>query len=131
MRPRTVGNPDLCRFLKSSAGTTIAESEQHRHFLSHSRTSGEKQSRIEPMAAATVEKPLDVGGPISRRAAALANVKWFRALACRVMREGGPQATLRAANARAAARIILRQAKRDALVNRMAREALQADRVTH
>ncbi|CAM2780688.1 MULTISPECIES: hypothetical protein [Methylobacterium] len=83
------------------------------------------------MAAATVEKPLDVGGPISRRAAALANVKWFRALASRVLREGGPQATLRAANARAAARIILRQAKRDALVNRMAREALQADRVSH
>jgi hypothetical protein len=48
-----------------------------------------------------------------------------------VLREGGPQATLRAANARAAARIILRQAKRDALVNRMAREALQADRVSH
>ncbi|MBE7203090.1 MAG: hypothetical protein INR70_35575 [Parafilimonas terrae] len=76
------------------------------------------------MASDTLEKPLDVGGPISRRAAALANVKWFRALAWRVLREGGPQATLRAANARAAAWIILRQARRDALVTRLAREAL-------
>lgn len=78
------------------------------------------------MASVTVDKPLDVGGPISRRAAALANVKWFRALAWRVLREGGPQAELRAANARAAARIIMRQAKRDALVARMTRAALEA-----
>jgi hypothetical protein len=76
------------------------------------------------MASVTLAKPLDVGGPISRRAAALANVKWFRALAWRVLREGGPQAALRAANARAAAWIILRQARRDALVARLAREAL-------
>jgi len=82
------------------------------------------------MAAATVAKPLDVGGPISRRASALANVKWFRALAWRALRDGGPQATSRAANARAAARIVLRQAKRDALVSRIAREALQADRTS-
>ncbi|MCJ2141616.1 hypothetical protein [Methylobacterium sp. E-066] len=82
------------------------------------------------MAAATVEKPLDVGGPISRRAAALGNVKWFRALASRAQRDGGPQAALRAANARAAARIILRQAKRDALVSQIAREALQGDRAS-
>jgi hypothetical protein len=111
-------------------GITIAEWEQHRHFLSHSRTGGEVQFRNEPMAAATVEKPLDVGGPMSRRAAALANIKWFRALAWRVLRDGGPQAALRAANARAAARIILRQARRDALVNQMARDALQDDRVS-
>ncbi|MHB2209236.1 hypothetical protein [Methylobacterium sp. CM6257] len=64
---------------------------------------------------------------MSRRAAALANAKWFRALAWRTLRDGGPQAELRAANARAAARIMLRQAKREALVARMAREALQAD----
>ena len=76
------------------------------------------------MASVTLEKPLDVGGPISRRAAALANVKWFRALAWRVLRTGGPQAELRAANARAAARIILQQAKREAIVARMARAAL-------
>jgi hypothetical protein len=81
------------------------------------------------MAAASIEKPLDVGGPMSRRAAALANIKWFRALAWRVLRDGGPQADLRAANARAAARIILRQAKRDALVKQMAWEALRGDRV--
>ena len=79
------------------------------------------------MASVTLEKPLDVGGPISRRAAALANAKWFRALAWRALREGGPQAALRASNARAAARIVLRQAKRDALVARMAREALGSD----
>jgi hypothetical protein len=78
------------------------------------------------MASVTVEKPLDVGGPISRRAAALANVKWFRALASRALREGGPQAELRAANARAAARIIMRQAKREAIVTRMTRAALEA-----
>jgi len=78
------------------------------------------------MASVTVEKPLDVGGPISRRAAALANVKWFRALASRALREGGPQAALRAANARAAARIIMRQAKREAIVARMTRAALEA-----
>ncbi|MCJ2066086.1 hypothetical protein MKK63_25775 [Methylobacterium sp. J-088] len=76
------------------------------------------------MASVALEKPLDVGGPISRRAAALANVKWFRALASRALREGGPQAKLRASNARAAARIILRQARREALVSRLAREAL-------
>jgi hypothetical protein len=78
------------------------------------------------MASVTVEKPLDVGGPISRRAAALANVKWFRALAWRALREGGPQSALRAANARAAARIIMRQAKREAIVARMTRAALEA-----
>lgn len=77
------------------------------------------------MASGTLEKPLDVGGPISRRAAALANVKWFRALAWRALRNGGPQAELRAANARAAARIILLQAKREKLVARLAHEALE------
>ena len=78
------------------------------------------------MASVTLEKPLDVGGPISRRAAALANAKWFRALAWRALREGGPQAELRAANARAAARIIVRQAKREAIVARLARAAQAA-----
>jgi hypothetical protein len=78
------------------------------------------------MASVTVDQPLDVGGPISRRAAALANVRWFRALAWKALRDGGPQAATRAANARAAARIVLRHARRDALVAKLAREALQA-----
>lgn len=78
------------------------------------------------MASVTLEKPLDVGGPLSRRAAALANVRWFRALAWRALRDGGPRAELRAANARAAARIVLRQAKRDALVACLARQALES-----
>ena len=60
----------------------------------------------------------------TRRAAALANVRWFRALAWRALRDGGPRAELRASNARAAARIVLRQAKREALVARLARQAL-------
>ena len=80
------------------------------------------------MAVLTAEKPLDVGGPISRREAALANVKWFRALAWRALRDGGPQAELRAANVRAAASIILRQAKRDALVDRLTAVALAVNR---
>ncbi|SDA14435.1 hypothetical protein SAMN02799622_01121 [Methylobacterium sp. UNC378MF] len=78
------------------------------------------------MASVTFEKPLDVGGPLSRRAAALANVRWFRALAWRALRDGGPRAELRAANARAAARIVLRQAKREALVDRLTRQAVEA-----
>lgn len=69
----------------------------------------------------------NVGGALHRRAVALANVQWFRALARRALRDGGPQAQLRAANARAAARIVLRQAKREAVVGRMARDALAAD----
>ena len=82
------------------------------------------------MTAATVQKPLDVGGPISRRAAALANAKWFRALAWRALRDGGPLATQRAANARAAARIVLRQARREALVSTLVQDALRGDRVS-
>ncbi|XYD08047.1 hypothetical protein R1A27_23820 [Methylobacterium sp. NMS12] len=78
------------------------------------------------MTSGTLVKPLDVGGPLSRRAAALANVRWFRALAWRALRDGGPRAELRASNARAAARIVLRQAKREALVARLARQALDA-----
>jgi hypothetical protein len=94
--------------------------------LFHNRTSGESRFRIETMTSGTLEKPLDVGGPLSRRAAALANVRWFRALAWRALRDGGPRAELRASNARAAARIVLRQAKREALVARLARQALDA-----
>ncbi|WP_457103895.1 hypothetical protein [Methylobacterium sp. P5_C11] len=78
------------------------------------------------MGSVALEKPLDVGGPLSRRAAALANIRWFRALAWRALRDGGPQAEMRAANARAAARIVLRQAKRDAVVARLAHRAFDA-----
>lgn len=64
------------------------------------------------------------GPALDRRAVALANVRWFRAMAWRALRDGGPQGVLRAANARAAARIVLRQARRDALVNRLVTDAL-------
>lgn len=70
---------------------------------------------------------VNVGGALHRRAVALANIRWFRALAQRAVRDGGPQAKLRAADARAAACIILRQAKREAVVGRMAREAVSGD----
>ncbi|MEE7450027.1 hypothetical protein MRF4_20670 [Methylobacterium radiotolerans] len=64
-------------------------------------------------------------GPQSNhRAVALANVRWFRDMAWRALRDGSPQGLLRAANARAAARIVLRQARRDALVNRRVTDAL-------
>jgi hypothetical protein len=71
--------------------------------------------------------PVDVAGGLHRRAVALGNARWFRAAAWRALRDGGPKAKLRAANARAAARIILRQAKREAMVERMSRDALAAD----
>lgn len=64
-------------------------------------------------------------GPHSNHhAVALANIRWFRAMAWRALRDGGQQGLLRAANARAAARIVLRQARRDALVNRLVTDAL-------
>jgi hypothetical protein len=72
--------------------------------------------------------PTGVSGSLHRRAVAIANVRWFRALAWRALRDGGPRAELRAANARAAARIVLRQAKLEAVVGRIAREALAAGR---
>lgn len=60
----------------------------------------------------------------NHRAVALANIRWFREMAWRALRDGSPQGLLRAANARAAARIVLRQARRDALVNRLVTDAL-------
>jgi hypothetical protein len=66
-------------------------------------------------------------GAALRRAVAFDNVNWFRAAAWRVLREGGPRAGQRAANARAAAREVLRQIKQEAVDARMAREALTAD----
>ena len=59
------------------------------------------------------------GPAADRRAVALANALWFRALAWRALRDGAPKAELRATNARAAARIVLRQARREALVRRL------------
>lgn len=68
--------------------------------------------------------PRQRGPNTHHRAVAIANIRWFRAMAWRALRDGGPQGVLRAANARAAARIILRQAQRHALVNRLVTEAL-------
>lgn len=71
--------------------------------------------------------PDKLGGPTSRRAIALDNISRFRATACRVLREGGPKAEERAANARSVARAVLRQLKQEAIDARLAREALTAD----
>ena len=59
-----------------------------------------------------------------RRSIAVANANWFRKLAWRALRDGAPRGEFRAVNARTAARIVIRRAKRDALISRMAREAL-------
>ena len=55
----------------------------------------------------------------SRRAIAIGNANLFRAMASRALRDGKPHGEMRARNARTAARIVLRQARRDALVHRM------------
>jgi hypothetical protein len=68
--------------------------------------------------------PQGRGAALDRRAIALANVRWFRAMAWRALRDGRAQGELRASNARAAARIVLRQARRDALVNRLVSNAM-------
>lgn len=73
------------------------------------------------------DKLTERGAFNERRAVAVANAKWFRAMAWRAVREGSPGGQQRAANARAAARIVLRQAKRDALINRMANDVLMSD----
>lgn len=79
------------------------------------------------MSSSTTERLLDVGGPLSRRSTVIANVRWFRKLAARALRDGAPNAEVRAANARAAARILISQGKREALVDRMIRETQGAD----
>ncbi|TXM92239.1 hypothetical protein [Methylobacterium sp. WL116] len=68
--------------------------------------------------------PHERGPAADRRAVALANVLWFRALAWRALRDGAPKAELRAANARAAARIVLRQARRETLVRPLVLDAV-------
>lgn len=72
------------------------------------------------------DRPAFTGSYEARRAIAVANARWFRAMAWRVLRDGAPRAQQRAANARAAALIVIRQAKHDALVNRMVCDALTA-----
>jgi len=74
-------------------------------------------------AVSSIE-PSTRGSVLDRRSIALANARWFRAMAWRALRDGAPKGELRAANARAAARIALGQARRDALVNRLVTDAL-------
>ena len=77
------------------------------------------------MLTLTAPDPGNRGRYAERRAIAVANVNWFRKLAARALRDGSPQGVMRAAAARAAARIVIRQAKRDALISRMAHDALE------
>ncbi|MGH1587858.1 hypothetical protein ACRBEV_05255 [Methylobacterium phyllosphaerae] len=79
------------------------------------------------MSVLAANKPAFIGGYAARRATAVANAKWFHAMAWRALHDGAPKGELRAANARAAARIVIRQAKREALISRMAHEALAVD----
>ena len=64
-------------------------------------------------------------GFAERRAIARANANWFRKLAVRALRDGCPGSALRAANARKAARLVLAQARREAMVRRMMESAAQ------
>jgi hypothetical protein len=77
------------------------------------------------MLTLTAPEPSSQGHYAQRRSIAVANVHWFRKLAWRALRDGRPQGELRAAAARTAARIVIRQAKRDTLISRMAHEALK------
>ncbi len=76
------------------------------------------------MHAKIAAGPRQRGPHTHHRAVALANIRWFREMAWRALRDGSPQGLLRAANARAAARIVLRQARRDGSVNRLVTDAL-------
>lgn len=76
------------------------------------------------MQTEILAEPHGRGPALDRRAVALANVRWFRAMAWRALRDGQPHGRLRATHARAAARIVLRQARRDALVNQLVTDAL-------
>lgn len=79
------------------------------------------------MSILTVSDSPELTGLAKRRAIAIGNANWFRAVAWKALRDGGPKAELRAANARTAARIVLRQARRDALVHRITTDALAND----
>lgn len=76
------------------------------------------------MSVLTKTEEREPTGAERRRAIAIGNINWFRAVAWRALRDGGPKAELRAANARTAARIVLKQARRDALVSRITTDAL-------
>ena len=76
------------------------------------------------MSILAVSETEELTGAARRRAIAISNINWFRAVAWKALRDGGPKAELRAANARMAARIVLKQSKRDALVTRMTTDAL-------
>ncbi len=78
------------------------------------------------MLALSAPEPIKRGAFTERRVTAIANANWFRALAWRALRDGQPRGPLRAANARAAARIVLQQARRDAQINTLVMEALAA-----
>src|SRR3954471_10607151 len=77
------------------------------------------------LQASSQIRPIGLSG---RRAVALANANWFRALAWRALRDGNPNGALRAANARAAARIVIQQAKREARSSRMVIDISMSDR---
>jgi hypothetical protein len=55
-------------------------------------------------------------GYAGRRATAIANANWFRAIARRALRDGKPDSALRAARARVAARLVVARARRDGLL---------------
>ena len=78
------------------------------------------------MSILTTYEKLELTGAERRRSIAIGNINWFRAIAWRALRDGGPKANLRAANARAAARIVLAQARRDAMVTRITTDAMSA-----
>lgn len=78
------------------------------------------------MHTALVVEPPAPSPLMGNRAVAIANTKWFRALAWKALRDDRPNGKLRAANARAAAWIVLRQAKREAVVKRMMLDAYDA-----
>ena len=69
------------------------------------------------MLAVSKVSPLLRDEVARRRSIALDNVRWFRAMARRALRDGSPKAQLRAANARAAARIVLQHAKLERVSN--------------
>jgi hypothetical protein len=80
--------------------------------------------QIEPAMIPAPTDPHARGPALDRRALAVSNANWFRALAWRALRDGGPKAALRAANARAAARIILRKAREDTRIDALTAEIL-------
>ena len=57
------------------------------------------------------------------RAIALANAKWFHTLAWKALRDGRLNGEIRAANARSAARIVLRRAQGEAVLRRLMLDA--------